>query len=237
VEPIPETAEAVDEFGPFEDDLLEVLQDRASQVRDIVPDCVGLSLASREHGVSFTVVATDDEIAALDGAQYLNSGPCVDGVKAERVVEYRDEDLLQEDSWQLFAQATAAVGIRSTLTLPILAEGQVVGSVNLYAARQDSFSGHHEAIAQVFGAWAPGAVANADLGFSTRGTAEQAPQLLFDETRIQVALGILVDSQDITLEAAQGQLSQAAHRAGIGEAALAERLIAGVAYAERELEE
>ena len=237
MEPIPETAEVVDEFGPFEVNLLEDLTDRARQVRDIVPDCVGLSLASAEHGVSFTVVATDDEIAALDGAQYLDSGPCVDSVKAERVLEYTTGDLLEESSWQLFAQATAAAGIRSTLTLPVLEEGQVVGSVNLYAARPDSFTGQHEAIAEIFNAWAPGAVANADLEFSTRRTAEQAPRLLLEETRIQVALGILVDSQDVTVETAQETLSQAARRGGISEAALAERLIAGVAYAERELEE
>lgn len=237
MEPIPETAEVVDEFGPFEVNLLEDLTDRARQVRDIVPDCVGLSLASAEHGVSFTVVATDDEIAALDGAQYLDSGPCVDSVKAERVLEYTTGDLLEESSWQLFAQATAAAGIRSTLTLPVLEEGQVVGSVNLYAARPDSFTGQHEAIAEIFNAWAPGAVANADLEFNTRRTAEQAPRLLFEETRIQVALGILVDSQDVTVETAQETLSQAARRGGISEAALAERLIAGVAYAERELEE
>ena len=235
MEPIPETSEAVSEFGPFEIDLIQHLKDKASQVRDIVPDCVGISLASREHGVSFTLVATDEEIAALDGVQYLDGGPCVDGVKEVRVVEYRDEEVLGEDSWQLFAQATAAAAIASTLTLPILDQSQVVGSVNLYAATPHAFSGHHDEVAEIFDAWAPGAVANADLGFSTRGTAEQAPRLLYEEMRIQVALGILMSSRNLGLESAREQLHEAARRAGISQGALAERLIAGVTHGEHDL--
>ncbi|MCW2833713.1 MAG: hypothetical protein JWN68_1666 [Nocardioides sp.] len=237
MEPIPETSEAVDEFGPFETDLLERLQDKSHQVRELVPACVGISLASREHGVSFTVVATDEEIAELDGAQYLDSGPCVESVRAEQVLEYSGDDFMQESSWQVFALSTAAAGIASTLTLPILKEAQVVGSVNLYAASPDAFTGHHEAIAGIFDAWAPGAVANADLGFASRSTAQQAPQILHAETRIQVARGVLVDTQGISVDAAEEQLAQAARRAGVSEAALAERIISGVAYAEREQEE
>lgn len=235
MEPIPETSEAVSEFGPFEIDLIQHLKDKASQVRDIVPDCVGISLASREHGVSFTLVATDEEIAALDGVQYLDGGPCVDGVKEVRVMEYRDEEVLGEESWQLFAQATAAAAISSTLTLPILNESRVVGSVNLYATTPRAFSGHHEEVAEIFDAWAPGAVANADLSFSTRRTAEKAPRLLYEDMRIQVALGILMSSRNIGLEVAREQLHEAARRAGVSQAALSERLIAGVAHGEHDL--
>lgn len=237
MEPIPETSEAVNEFGPFEVDLLESLQDRASQVQELVPDCVGLSIASREYGVTFTVVATDDEIAALDGVQYLYGGPCVESVKAERVLEFNDAELLEEARWQLFAQSTSAAGISSTLTLPILTDSEVVGSVNLYAASSSAFTGHHEAIAEIFHAWAPGAVANADLSFSTRRTAEEAPDVLYRDMRIQVALGALMTSEGIDLETARHQLRDAARRGGTTEAALAEILIAGVAHSESELED
>jgi GAF domain-containing protein len=238
VEPIPETSEAVSEFGPFDEvDLIQHLKDMAAQVREIIPDCVGVSLASREHGVSFTLVATDEEIAALDGVQYLDGGPCVEAVKAEQVLEYTDEELLGEAGWQLFAQSTAAAAVASTLTLPILNEAQIVGSVNLYAATPDAFTGHHEEVARIFSAWAPGAVANADLGFSTRRTAEQAPRLLFEEMRVQIALGILMSSRNIGLETAREQLSNAASRAGISQVALAEQLISGVSYGEHDLDD
>jgi GAF domain-containing protein len=228
VEPIPESSEAVAEFGPFEVDLLQNLQDMAIQVRDLVPDCVGLSLASREHGVSFTVVSSSEEIAALDGIQYVDGGPCVESVKAERVIAVEGEEMLGEAGWHLFAKATAAYSITSTLTLPIIAETQVVGSINLYAASPMAFSGHHEAIAEIFGAWAPGAVANADLGFRTLRTSKDAPRLLYEEMRIQVAVGIVMSAQSVTPDVARELLSDAARRARVTEALLAESLIAGI---------
>lgn len=238
MEPIPETAEAINEFGPFaEVDLIQHLKDNADRVREIAPECVGLSLAAQEHGVSFTLVATNDEIAALDGVQYLDGGPCVESVKGEQVLAYRGEDLLSEGDWQLFAQATAAAGIASTLTLPILVGAQIVGSVNLYAATPNAFTGHHEAIAKIFQAWAPGAVGNADLGFTTRRAAEQAPHILYEDMRLHIALGILMRAQDIDVDTAREQLSESARRAGTTEAAVAKVLIEGVSHGEYENEE
>jgi hypothetical protein len=88
MEPIPETADAASELGPFdESDLLEPLQDKAEPLREAVPAHVGPSLPLNEHGVSITLIATDTEIATPDGVQYPTGGPCVEGVKAEQVLE------------------------------------------------------------------------------------------------------------------------------------------------------
>jgi hypothetical protein len=176
MEPIPETVEAMEEFGPFaEGDLLGELRQQGVRVRGLVPDLVGLSLASVEHDVTLTLVASSEEIAVLDGVQYLFGGPCVDAVEANAVREYNDDDVLDERAWQQFSLATAHAAVASTLTLPVLAEDLVVGSVNLYAASRNAFGDMHQEIADVFHAWAPGAVTNADLSFDTRKAAEQAP--------------------------------------------------------------
>jgi hypothetical protein len=228
VEPIPETVAAVEEYGPFlpgHGDLLVQLNRMADRVRAVVPDCVGMSLALNQSGVTFTLVATAEEIAALDGVQYLSDGPCETAVEEGRVLEFREQDVLREASWQLFAQATASSGIASTLTLPVVVEGRIGGSVNLYAAGPDSFSGHHGAVADIFHAWAPGAVANADLSFATRRIAEQAPEILHDEVRVQVALGIIAASEGIDMQAARDRLRDAAERAGISEQAVARQII------------
>jgi GAF domain-containing protein len=227
MDPIPETSEAISEFGPFleDEDLLDRLREMGERVRAEVPSCVGLSLASREHGVTFTVVASEERFAALDGLQYLDGGPCVAAVHEERVLEYPGEDVLGEEAWQLFARGTSAAAVASTLTLPILQGDEVVGSVNMYAATEDAFTGKHERIAELVGGWAPGAVANADLSFSTRRTAQEAPRLLYEEMRIQVAVGILVASWGVTVEAARDRLRNAAARAGISETAMAKAVI------------
>ena len=228
MDPIPQTSEAIDEFGPFFDDgdeLLERLRDMGRRVRQVVPDCVGLSLASREHGVTFTLVASDTIIAALDGLQYLDGGPCVTAVDEERVVQFPDEDVLGEEAWRLFARGTAAAAVASTLTIPLMVGDEVKGSVNLYAASPNAFTEVHEQVAEIVGGWAPGAVANADLSFSTRRTAQEAPRLLFEEMRLHIAVGILVASLGISVEEARERLRESAARAGVDQTAMARIVI------------
>src|ERR1700712_4790789 len=102
MEPIPETIEAIEEYGPFEDvDFLADLRERARRVEQVAPDCVGLSLATRDHGVTFTLVASDLDVAVLDAVQYLSGGPCVSAVDKQQVTPSGFElaELLDEASW------------------------------------------------------------------------------------------------------------------------------------------
>lgn len=227
MEPIPETLEAITELADAADsDLLAGLKDRARLVRSLVPDCVGLSLASVEHGVTFTLVATSEEIATLDGIQHAFGGPCVDAAHTDEVLEYqRDGASRDELDWQDFARAAAAGGIGSTLSLPILEGERVIGTVNLYAASPEAFTGRHNALAVIFDAWAPGAVTNADLTFATRETARHAPQKLRDDSRIQMAAGVIAFRAELPVDEAHHLLTEAARRAGVAAADLAEIII------------
>ena len=83
----------------------------------------------------------------------------------------------------------------------------------------------HEQVAEIVGGWAPGAVANADLSFSTRRTAQDAPRLLFEEMRLHIAVGILVATLGISVEEARERLRDSALRAGVDEAAMARIVI------------
>ncbi len=228
MEPIRATREAIDELEPFaaDTDLLERLRDMGRQVRAIVPDSVGLSLASKQHGVTFTLVASQIEIAVFDALQYLAGGPCEDSVRDGRIVAYSHADPLHEDSWRMFAQATAGAGVVSTLTLPIIVDDEVAGSVNLYGGSARAFVGHHEELAEIFSAWAPGAVSNADLSFSTRRQAEQAPGLLRDGIKVNTAVGVIAAIRDIDVNDARRLLARAAERAGITVVRLAEVVVA-----------
>lgn len=227
MEPIPETVEAFAEMRTVDGHaLLTELRERASLVRALVPDCVGLSLASLAHGVTFTLVATDEEVAALDGIQYLFGGPCVDAEHTDEVMTFeRGDAVLDERGWQQFARATAARSVSSTLSLPVLEGERVVGTVNLYAASAAAFAGLHSALAAIFDAWAPGAVTNADLSFSTREVAQQAPQVLRDDAVIHMAVGIIASGSDLSTDEARYALGEAARRAGISEVSLAKTVV------------
>ncbi|GAB3792444.1 ANTAR domain-containing protein [Nocardioides ungokensis] len=233
MEPIPETVAAIEELGPFavDGDLAERLRDMGRRVCELVPDCVALSLVSREHGVTFALVATDAEIALLDALRHLDVGPVSEPGPASRPVAQRGpppslpEDVLDERAWQRLAQRGAAPAVASSLTMPILTDGLTTGTVTLYAGSDNAFGGLHEQLATILGSWAPGAVTNADLPFRSRRAAERAPDLLAREGVIGRAVRALAAHLDLDLRAARRHLSRAARRAGISEAQLAEAIV------------
>lgn len=224
--PIPETLEALAEVDTIraEGALLKQLRRYAAVAQIVAPHLAGFSLASHEHGVTFTLVATDDDAAALDAVQYLTSGPCVDSLDGQGL-STTSQDLFDEPRWQIFAQATAATGVRSTLTFPILEDGKVIGTVNLYGRTDTTFDGKHALLATVFDGWAAGAVTNADLSFTTRRLAEQAPAKLREEALITAAAVVLAEAGDIDMDLARTLLVDSAVRAGTSVARLARLII------------
>ena len=230
VEPIPETLAALDELETSieETALVEGLLATAERAREVAPGLVGVSVALRRLDVTFTLVATDDEIATLDAVQYVSSGPCVDAVDLGHGIATSPDGLLSEPRWRDFARASAAAGIDSTLTLPVVGpDGGVVATVNLYGSSADTFEGRHGLLADVFGAWAPGAVSNADLSFSTRRAAEEAPTRLEQVALVDTATGIIAAQRGITVTEARAQLEDAARCAGVPLTRLA-RVVVGL---------
>lgn len=226
MEPIPETHEALEELERYGDvELRGDLEQLVARAKERIPGLLGVSLGLVSQGLVLTYVASGTDVAALDGVQYADDGPCVEAVRRAEPVVTDIGDLLDEDRWRLFAQATAAAGIRSTLSLPFRHGGVVTGSANLYGDAPDTFEGHVEGLAHLFGAWAPGAVANADLSFETRLEAVKSPERLKGQAYVDQAIGMLVSARGLDPDAAERQLQQAAARAGVAVFVLARALV------------
>jgi GAF domain-containing protein len=228
MEPVPETRAVMGDLAAYGDvDLAERLEQAGRRVSSIVPECVGLSVSHLVDGLTFTLVASSAEIATLDATQYLDGGPCVEsGLTAEEVA-VDDLGALDERQWLLYAGTGAAAGVASSLSLPLRRNGTVTGSVNLYASAPNAFEGHHEELAAIFGAWAPGAVTNGDLGFQTRLEAAAAPERSQDLHLLDQAGGLLAASQGIDVATARRRLRDAAARAGITEVQVARAVLEG----------
>jgi hypothetical protein len=215
--PIPESDRADALYGPFmwrDVDLFERLQDVSGPVRELVPPCVGLSMSLREHGVTLTLVASEERIATMDAVQYVDGGPCVDALRDGVVIDAHDRPTLRH-RWGLFADVTERNGIEATLSLPVPWEGEGVLGFNLYASTTDAFDGHHEELAELLGAWADGAVVDADLAFASRRVARQAPDLLRESTDLAVVSMLLARERGFGVEEAERRLREAAVRAAI----------------------
>jgi transcriptional regulator with GAF, ATPase, and Fis domain len=226
VEPIPETLEALKELTKYGDtEVATELHTMGCRVQKLIPEIVGLSLTLIDDGLTFTLVSSNENIAGLDAVQYLDGGPCIAAVQEQRTIPWKESDPLDENQWQVFARSVAAAGVASTLSLPIMPNERVVGSVNLYASTRDAFAGHHEELARLCGAWAPGVVSNADLSFDTRLAAAEAPERLRGQDTVDQALGIISTAQHIDITAAIDRLRVAAARAGISETQAAAAII------------
>jgi GAF domain-containing protein len=226
VEPLPQTRDALAQLRAVGDteaatELLRISREAA----EVVPDLVGISLGLQLDQFTFTLVGSSDLALDLDAAQYLDGGPCVAAVDGGDTVATTIDDLLDEDRWLMFARTGAAHGVASTLSLPILRVDRVVAGVNLYASEPAAFDGHHQELASICRAWAPGAVANADLSFSTRFEAVATPDRMRDQNTVDQATGMLAASQHIDTATAATRIREAAARASITETQAARTVI------------
>ena len=225
MDPLPETRALLERLwiGPGDERVDVWLLARAHQVAEQVPGCVGLTIALiGDVGLTFTFLATDDKLRLVDGAQYLDGGPCEDSAHHDRRI---DADLLSEREWHLAALAGAAVGIRSSLSLPIRSQDTVVGSVNLYGAEPTTFTGHSRGLAIMFGAAAEEAVTNADLPMTGIERARESTQRFEEVAAVDVATGVLAEQHHVSVDEARQRLEDAAQRAGVDVPSLAELII------------
>jgi GAF domain-containing protein len=224
VELIPESMQALSMVSATSDrDLVANLQQAADQVAILVPECLGVSISHFDDDVTFTLLATADRLRILDAAQYLDGGPCEVAAKDGREVVIGD--VLDEDQWQLLALASAAQGVKSSLSLPLRRNTAIFGSVNMYARTRYAFIGREGDLARLFGAAIQDAVANADLTMATVGRARRAVKTLEDNATIHRAVGILAAREHLPVAEAAERLVDAANRAGVSPLALAELLV------------
>jgi hypothetical protein len=228
LQPLPETRQALAELVSLEaPDLDDRLVELGRLARNVVPDLVGLSLSVIQDGVTLTLVAPNEVLAALDATQYLDGGPCVEAVEHPQApIEADMANPLDEERWSLFASASAAAGVASTLSMSTVdAVGQMTGGINLYASTQHAFGGLHEILAATLGASAEGIVTDADLGFATRERARAAPAVLLAQADIETAVGLLAAYYDVGVEEANRRLLESARQAGVDPAVVARVLI------------
>ena len=221
--PVAESREAFDWLASYgRDRQLETsVLEMGRRVRETVPDCFALSLGLVREGVTFTLVSESREAALLDAVQYLDGGPCEAAITDGRIIATEELAPDDEQDWQLFAQGWSVAGVSSTLSLPVMRADRTVGSVNLYASTPNAFDGHHAELAEACGAWAQGAVTNADLSFTSRVRAAAAPSQLRERSSVQAAAGFLAAKKVLDVETAAARIRDAASRAGVREADVA----------------
>lgn len=218
---LPQSRDAVDEYvGLSGVDLEEELAAIASWAERVVPDCVALSVTIVDDHLTFTLVDPDSTAGSAipDPARVSGERPPYDASWPA--------DALDETGWAHGARDRAAAGIVSTLSLPLVDGDRVVANIDLYASSPDAFQERLEELTTDLGVWGAGAVTNADLGFSTRARAVEAPRLVREQQVVEAAVGVLAAREGIDVDTAFRLLRASARSAGVEDLQAARVLLA-----------
>jgi GAF domain-containing protein len=192
-----------DESGAFQESLRALTQFfvndgtlgdtllRVSQMACDITPAKYAGITMMVEGSARTAVFTHPDAPEIDAAQYrTGEGPCMYALREQQT--YRIDSTLEDDRWPEFAQLAAAHGIRSTLSVPMVARGQELGALNLYAEGVGAFTEAHERSLLLFADQASIALANAQVYWDARQLSENLSQAIASRETISQAVGILI---------------------------------------------
>jgi len=172
--------------------------------------------------------ASSDLLASLvDELQYTQGqGPCLSALRTGRPV--RVDDLAADDRWRKYAARAVPHGVRSSLSMPLTAQGSPVGAFNLYS-RLPGFFGKPEARqAERFAEDASVAVGIAARLAAQPSLTDQLRVSLASRSVIDQALGVIMAGQRCTSDEAFAVLRTASQNRNVKLRRVAEDIVTGV---------
>lgn len=147
------------------------------------------------------MASSDDFASQVDEVQYSNGqGPCLQALRDATVVGV--PDMSRETRWPAYTSRALALGVNSSLSLPLQSPPEVIGAFNLYAPRPHAFT---EEIATTAGALAEQASVAVQLALRHADQVQMSQQLqeaLASRAVIDQALGIIMAQQHCNASAA-----------------------------------
>ncbi len=172
----------------------------------------GLTLARHSGGV--TVACTSELAERADERQYeVDDGPCLQSMREGVVV--RVADMADDDRWGPYPRLAAQVGVRSSLSIPLVVEERSRGALNFYSTSPGSFTEVDEEVATRWAAQATGALAVALRIADGNDRAQQLLGGLDTRTTIGQAVGLVMAQERCTAEEAFRLLTLASQRRNV----------------------
>ena len=176
-----------------------------------VPGCTMVGITLFDGSTHTTAIHTHDEPPVIDQAQYdADRGPCLDAMRHGRVEHMADT--AADDRWPEFAAAARAVGVQSTLSLPMLVGDRVVGGFNMYGLQPDAFTGDSAKTAAEFAAQAGLAVGSALAFWQQHELVHHLEEALKSRPVIEQAKGMIMAREGVDADEAFDILRRASQR-------------------------
>ena len=151
--------------------LESLLREVAEISLQLIKSSVGVGVSVIERGQVTTAAQAGEFVQSLDGAQYESgAGPCLEAAGKGKLVAVRD--IAADGRWPHFADVAQRLGVRSSLSLPMIAGDSTLGALNIYCCAVDAMEDpSDQMLASTVAEHAAVAVANAQAFDNERQTA------------------------------------------------------------------
>jgi GAF domain-containing protein len=188
---------------------------------------VQCGITLQPNGRPYTVASSGPLALQMDEIQYgLDHGPCLASLRTGQ--ENRIDDLAADRRWHRYALRALAHGVRSSLSLPLTAQGALVGALNLYSPRPAFFTETQTQQARRIAGEASVAVGIAARLAAQAILTDQLRASLATRSVIDQALGVIMAEQRCTAEEAFAILRTASHHRNLKLRQVAQDIVTGI---------
>jgi GAF domain-containing protein len=174
-----------------------------------------------------SVAASNAIVERADRLQYeLDDGPCLTASRDR--VTVRIDDVTEERRWPSWTAAVRDVGVRSMLSVPLVAAGAGIGAIKVYSSQPSAYEARAEHVLELFARQAAILLANAQTLADARQMNLQLTDALRSRDVIGQAKGILMARGAVDDGTAFAMLVNASQQANMRLHAMARQLVDSV---------
>lgn len=180
-------------------DVVDLLHNLVEQCTDILnTDAGGLMLV--DDGGQLQLMTSTSEAADFVEVMQLTAdrGPCIECFTTGKSVSV--PDIAETDLWPEFRQAALDSGFRSAHAVPMKLRGQVIGTMNLFAASPGALTRRDAAVAQALADVATIGILQERISRENTILAEQLHRALDSRILVEQAKGMIAHTLTIKID-------------------------------------
>lgn len=193
-----------------DDTVARALELITQTAQSAVPSAAGAGVTLIDgEGRKHTVSASNSLVQVADGRQYdLGQGPCLLAWASGEPVLVND--VLNDPRWPAWSEAATELGLRASVSAPLLAEESALGAVKIYAHRANAFDHTTVRLLELFAAQATIFLSNVQARESAHSISDTLREALANRETIAVAKGILMARHGLDEDTAMQDLMKEA---------------------------
>lgn len=193
-----------------EEKVDNAVQHLSRAVKDSIPGTLGAGVSIFDpHARPVSSGSTDSVVERADALQYeLVQGPCLTAWAMQESILI--PDVATEARWPNWSAAVVDLPIRSVISTPLIANGQALGAMKIYAATPGAFEDATTALMELFASPAATLLSHIQTAETPERISESLQSALYSRDLINRACGILMERRTLTEDAALQHLMRRA---------------------------